>query len=397
MFWKDARAEVIMSRMISGVLVMLILFAGCNNPQTESVLRSVAVEEAVARVSGDIVTLSLLSKAKADKPNLTTEQIVQGIIEEFLVYQAGKEMDIDVADEEVEARIDTLSKEMPDLYELCIKKYETREKYADALHYTILYWKVFDSVTKMYTDNYEDLQMDEKHNIFDAWVRKEYENADIEYTELYHTLLNQESITMIPPDTSSIFINAFPADDYEPSLNPNWFLETDFIPMTSVALFDYYGIDVTSPYIPTILNPSYKIVSAGLSGEPGLYQSVTSSEVHIEGEIYCDQNRIVYLGTDEVQHLDRTGKYLTGVQPRLRIDVWNVASLFEDTLFPSTLKYSNINDTKVLCGVYEDYDGKHYVAFFDINKTHLRLTADNIPEDEFIAVICAYLGQCGTL
>lgn len=176
---------------------------------------NVIADEVIATVNGEEIYQTDYDRIKELNSNLSDDEAIKLVMKELLVYQEAYRLGFSVNEEDLNARINQLKTEMPDLYSLCIKQYGSETAYRTALSYTMLYNMVYDYHARQYIKSLncnidivveeilgcgyasaEEIDhnkdeviisfLKEKHkekikSNFEDWNEREYEQADKEY------------------------------------------------------------------------------------------------------------------------------------------------------------------------------------------------------------------------
>ena len=197
-----------MKRKIKMVILVIMVMV------TIFYIKSYKEDMVIATVNGEPVYQSDCDRISELGTDLTTDEIMELVMKELLVYQEAEILGLVVEDDIVESRILSLKEEMPDLYSLCVEQYGSEEAYRNALSYTMLYM-VCDYYADQYISNLEydiddikeeviqcnyasemgmkadeekvialylkEKYRDEIRNYFEQWNNDRFEKAEITY------------------------------------------------------------------------------------------------------------------------------------------------------------------------------------------------------------------------
>jgi len=198
-----------MKRKIKMVILVIMVMV------TIFYIKSYKEDMVIATVNGEPVYQSDCDRISELGTDLTTDEIMELVMKELLVYQEAEILGLVVEDDIVESRILSLKEEMPDLYSLCVEQYGSEEAYKNALSYTMLYNMVCDYYADQYISNLEydiddikeeviqcnyasemgmkadeekvialylkEKYRDEIRNYFEQWNNDRFEKAEITY------------------------------------------------------------------------------------------------------------------------------------------------------------------------------------------------------------------------
>ena len=128
-----------MKRKIKMVILVIMVMV------TIFYIKSYKEDMVIATVNGEPVYQSDCDRISELGTDLTTDEIMELVMKELLVYQEAEILGLVVEDDIVESRILSLKEEMPDLYSLCVEQYGSEEAYRNALSYglRLLCWSIY--------------------------------------------------------------------------------------------------------------------------------------------------------------------------------------------------------------------------------------------------------------